>query len=209
MSEPPAAPSRRRRAPKQQRSQEIVRAILEAGRDLLERDGADVLTTNRIAERAGVSIGSLYRYFPNKEAVIGALYDSELGREVRDLEPQVEHPFEDTPLRESLVALVDFQLDRHRRLLDIEDDYYRDHHRDFSLARSMGPSEVESGIRSFLEQHADEVRVRNLDQAAYLVARGVSAILHATLDESAERLSEPAFREELIDLLVAYVTAPR
>ncbi len=209
MPEPPPASQRNRRAPKQRRSQEIVRAILEAGRDLLEHESAETITTNRIAERAGVSIGSLYRYFPNKEAVVGALYDSEVGREVRDLGPHVERHLEDGSLQEGLAALVDFQLERHQRLLELGSEYYRDHHRDFSLARNMGTREVSSGIRDFLACHPDDVQVRDLDQAAYLVARGVSAIIHATLDESPERLTEPAFRDELVDLLVAYVTARR
>jgi DNA-binding transcriptional regulator YbjK len=61
---------RSRRAPKQDRSREIVSAIVAAGRELLARDGPASLTTNRIAERAGVSIGSLYRYFADKDAIL-------------------------------------------------------------------------------------------------------------------------------------------
>ena len=52
-----------------------VDAILGSVERILEQDGPSALTTNRIAEVAGVSIGSLYQYFPNKEALVGALQD--------------------------------------------------------------------------------------------------------------------------------------
>ncbi|MET8054041.1 MULTISPECIES: TetR/AcrR family transcriptional regulator [unclassified Streptosporangium] len=62
-----------RKHPRQQRSRETVAAILEAAAQLFQRHGYADTTTNKIAERAGVSIGSLYQYFPNKDALLVAL----------------------------------------------------------------------------------------------------------------------------------------
>ncbi|WP_179221626.1 TetR/AcrR family transcriptional regulator [Inquilinus limosus] len=59
-----------RRRPRQDRSREMVERILEAGRSLLQEVGFKGLTTIAIGERAGLSVGSLYQYFPNKEAVM-------------------------------------------------------------------------------------------------------------------------------------------
>jgi len=67
------APSRRE--PRQERSRQTVEAVLEAVRRVLSRHGAEAITTNRVAEAAGVSIGSLYQYFPNKQAIFMALHD--------------------------------------------------------------------------------------------------------------------------------------
>lgn len=67
------APTTPRKRPVQQRAEVTVDAIVVAVERILERDGADALTTNRIAEVAGVSIGSLYHYFPNKESLVRAL----------------------------------------------------------------------------------------------------------------------------------------
>lgn len=64
---------RPRKMPRQGRSTETVRAIIEATARILEQDGLGAFTTNAVAERAGVSIGSLYQYFPGKEALVGAL----------------------------------------------------------------------------------------------------------------------------------------
>jgi AcrR family transcriptional regulator len=62
-----------RREPKQQRSRQTVEAVLEAVQRVLRRQGAEAITTNRVAEAAGVSIGSLYQYFPDKSAIIRTL----------------------------------------------------------------------------------------------------------------------------------------
>jgi AcrR family transcriptional regulator len=64
-----------RKRPTQARAQQTVEAILEAAIDLFAAQGRERTTTNRIAERAGVSIGSLYQYFPGKEAILAALFD--------------------------------------------------------------------------------------------------------------------------------------
>ena len=68
--EPSATPRKR---PKQDRSQATVEAILIAAAHILTENGYNKFTTNRVAELAGVSIGSLYQYFPNKESLIFAL----------------------------------------------------------------------------------------------------------------------------------------
>lgn len=62
-----------RRTPRQPRSEATVEAILEAAFQLLELGGVEALTTNHIAERAGVSVGTLYQYFRGKQAILAAL----------------------------------------------------------------------------------------------------------------------------------------
>jgi AcrR family transcriptional regulator len=66
-----------RKAPRQARSNRLVGDILEAAVRVLARDGAARFTTARVAERAGVSVGSLYQYFPNKEAILFRLQTDE------------------------------------------------------------------------------------------------------------------------------------
>jgi AcrR family transcriptional regulator len=73
-----------RKRPKQARSTELVAAILEAAAQVLAKDGAQHFTTARVAEKAGVSIGSVYQYFPNKAAILFRL-QSEEWRQTSDL----------------------------------------------------------------------------------------------------------------------------
>ncbi|MEZ0206550.1 helix-turn-helix domain-containing protein, partial [Ideonella sp.] len=70
MSTRPSPPVSSRRLPKQARSNDLVAAILEAALQVLAKEGARRFTTTRVAERAGVSIGSVYQYFPNKAAIL-------------------------------------------------------------------------------------------------------------------------------------------
>lgn len=74
----PRAPLRPRKAPVQERSKESIRRLLEATHRLLKRDGPKGVTTPNIARESGISVGSIYQYFPNKEAIILALYEGKL-----------------------------------------------------------------------------------------------------------------------------------
>ena len=66
-----------RKTPRQKRSADTVAVIVEAAARILEKDGFEGFNTNAIAEKAGVSIGSLYQYFPSKNALLGALMERE------------------------------------------------------------------------------------------------------------------------------------
>lgn len=105
--------------------------------------------------------------------------------------------------------IVDFQLERHRRLLELGQDYYRTHHGEFSLEPRMGSREVEQRLLELLARHGDAVRVRDREQAVFMLARGISAIVRRALEERPEKLSDSAFRQELIDLLGCYLMAER
>jgi len=93
-----------RKEPRQVRSSELVAAVLDAAVQVLEKEGAQRFTTARVAERAGVSVGSLYQYFPNKAAILFRLQSDEWCRTstlLRDiLEDQA------TPPHERVRALV-------------------------------------------------------------------------------------------------------
>src|SRR5262249_26290733 len=66
-----------RKQPKQARSAELVATILEAAVQVLAKEGAQRFTTARVAEKAGVSVGSMYQYFPNKAAILFRLQSDE------------------------------------------------------------------------------------------------------------------------------------
>lgn len=82
-----------RKAPLQRRSAQTVETVLEAAARILETRGLDGYTTNAVAERAGVSIGSLYQYFPNRDALTVALIERETAQLLADIESakRVEH----------------------------------------------------------------------------------------------------------------------
>ncbi|MER8975159.1 MULTISPECIES: TetR family transcriptional regulator [unclassified Mesorhizobium] len=93
-----------RKQPKQARSAELVAAILQAAVQVLVREGAQRFTTARVAEKAGVSVGSLYQYFPNKAAILFRLQSDEW-RQTTDLLRDILEDIRKPPL-ERLRALV-------------------------------------------------------------------------------------------------------
>jgi AcrR family transcriptional regulator len=112
-----------RKTPGQSRSIETVGVILEAAARVLEEQGFDGYTTNAVAERAGVSIGSLYQYFPNKDAMTVALID----RETAELIGEAKKIGQEGMCREGLEQIirgaVTHQMERPKlaRLIDFEE----------------------------------------------------------------------------------------
>lgn len=74
-----------RRDPRQQRSRIVVERIKAAARELMINGGPEAFTTNRIAEKAGLSVGSIYQYFPNKAAILGTLVEDLFDSVERDV----------------------------------------------------------------------------------------------------------------------------
>src|ERR1043165_9692638 len=89
----------------QERSRATVDALVEATARILVREGFDKASTNYIAATAGVSVGSLYQYFPSKEALVGAVIDrhnQQVGRVVRGVLAQVQS----LPLKKGVRKLI-------------------------------------------------------------------------------------------------------
>ncbi|MFE3445824.1 TetR/AcrR family transcriptional regulator [Nocardia sp. NPDC059180] len=105
-----------RKVPRQRRSRETVDTLLEAAAQMFTREGL-ATTTNRIAERAGLSVGTLYQYFPNKHALLRAIAERHLaGAAVRldavFVELRATRPEFDDTMQAILEAVVDLHLDR-------------------------------------------------------------------------------------------------
>ncbi|MGY2409511.1 TetR family transcriptional regulator [Pseudomonas pergaminensis] len=86
-----------RKQPQQARSTELVAAILEAAIQVLAKEGATRFTTARVAEKAGVSVGSVYQYFPNKAAILFRLQSDEWQQTTQMLRDILEK-HDETPL---------------------------------------------------------------------------------------------------------------
>ncbi|MGV1757265.1 TetR family transcriptional regulator [Rhizobium sp. A22-96] len=104
MTDRPRAQISSRKLPKQARSTELVAAILQAAAQVLAKEGAQRFTTARVAEKAGVSVGSVYQYFPNKAAILFRLQSDEW-RQTTDLLRDILEDHGRPPL-ERLRALV-------------------------------------------------------------------------------------------------------
>lgn len=192
-----------RRAPIQQRSTATVEAILEATTQILAREGLDALTTNAIAARAGISVGSLYQYFADKQAVLTALLqrhsDRVQGRMRLALQAAAGRPLLDA-VETLVLALIDAERIDLRlspivhQLLPVWSDSPIDR---FEL-------EIERLLAGMLTARTD-VRPRDPEMAAAILVRATSGALRTTARRAPEQLSDPSYARELTDLLRGYI----
>lgn len=124
MSKHPASPPLTpRKTPSQRRSAHTVEAILEAAARILETQGLTACSTNAVAQRAGVSIGSLYQYFPNRDALTVALIERETAQLLSDVHDASSHGSALERIRAMVQAAVAHQLRRPElaRVIDFEE----------------------------------------------------------------------------------------
>ena len=115
--------ARPRKEPRQARARHTVEAIIEASARILEEQGHGGFTTNTVAELAGVSVGTLYQYFPDKDALLGALIARETSLLVEEAAAACSMAAGEQALNTLIVAAVRHQVRRPRlaRLLDFEE----------------------------------------------------------------------------------------
>jgi AcrR family transcriptional regulator len=193
-----------RRAPLQERSQLTVEAILDAVIKLLKRRSASSVTTNRIAETAGVSIGSLYQYFPNKRAIFTALHERHIGQVDRIMQRQIAKSTEST-LEELIASLIDGMIEAHATdpelsdLLQAEVPHRADGTRDFSIR-------LHGAFRKALAPHVREFGSgTDLDMRAFFVSNMVDALGHAIVLRRPPGSSLSRARAELLQAILAYL----
>jgi AcrR family transcriptional regulator len=198
-----------RKRPKQARARATVEAILEAAAHILVRQGHDALTTNSVAERAGVSIGSLYQYFPNKEALVTALSKKHLD----DIEAisisALEEDAPDIPLAALVRSMIDASIAAH--LVDPAlHDALSDHLPNKGAKDWHGGFEerVSANVKAVLVRRRAEIAVKDLDLAVYVIVRSVEACIHDAHRACRPSLKSSALAEAVTRLVMGYLTQP-
>lgn len=194
-----------RKTPLQRRSQETVDAILEATAHILSKEGLEKATTNRIAAKAGVSIGSLYQYFPNKEALVRALNDRHIHELLALLYSRVEEVWE-APLDVAVKAVVHAMVEVHR----VDPDLHRVL---VNATPSVGALEDTRRVEEeaaallvrFLASRQAELRPLDLTLSAFMLVHSVEALTHAAVLEYPELLNGEAFVEETARMILGYL----
>lgn len=198
-----------RKSPTQDRAHATVEHILSAAAQVLERRGFAGTTTNHIAERAGISIGSLYQYFPNKQAIVVALVERHMERGTRlfwDLLARTDPAADDleTLLRRFVRAMLELHLDRpalQRVLLDEAPQPPR-----VVAALRERKRAIVDAVARLLRARAD-VTVRDPLAAAFLITQTVQALAHEYIADAPPYLAESTFADELVAMLARYLRA--
>jgi AcrR family transcriptional regulator len=212
-----AEPPKPRRRPRQARSQAIVDAIFHACERILSAEGPDALNTNRIAEVAGVNIASVYRYFPNKEAIVAELYERHLAAYAEMLDGLDDRAAEidALSLEATLRFAVEAMAELHLRLLAIDADFYRRHRERFDLASRVYPrherrwiEQMQTWLGEVLERHRARLCVADVERAAFLVAHTLTGAFQAAVRDAPTRIGEVGFRDDLRRLVTGFLIGP-
>lgn len=193
-----------RRRPRQRRAQQTVDAVLDAVVRVLKREGFSATTTNRIAEVAGVSIGSVYQYFPDRQAIFVALHQRHIDQIDRMVETRLmEHAA--SSLDELIRAMIEGMIDAHSadlelyELLATEVPHRADGTRDFAVR-------LHGAFRLALLSRAHELKKgRDLDRLVFVVANMVESLSHAALFRRPPGLSLATAKAEVVRAVLAYL----
>jgi AcrR family transcriptional regulator len=202
--------SPRKRA-SQERSRLTVDALLEATARVLLKDGYEGASTNRIAAAAGVSIGSLYQYFPSKEALVAAVIErhtQELSQVVLDALRNVS----ERPLDIGARALITAAIDAHR----VDPKLHRVLAEQVPrVGRLENIDAVERNartlVRAYLEGHRREIEAADLDLAAFILTTTIEALTHSAVLRRPDVLADDKAKEfvdEVTRLVVRYLRTP-
>lgn len=174
-----------RKRPRQERSRVLFDALVEATQRVLANEGVEAVTTARVAEVAGVSIGSLYQYFPSREALIAAVIDHKLEADIRELLPIIE-AMRHASLDEAIRGLVELTV----RFYRDETPLYRE------MVAALATVEREAHVRRTIEgldgvivqvlaPHRDQLRADlDLEQSAWIMR---TALLACVREAAAHR----------------------
>jgi AcrR family transcriptional regulator len=201
------APAKARRQPKQQRSAQLVADIFEATAQVLAERGPERASTNRIAERAGVSIGAIYQYFPNKAALFDALARDRFQKlnalTLDRLSQAIDVPF---PQAAEIVlrSFIDFLTENPglgRIIVELMQPYIS------TPALMMAEAQAVQAAKIYLMRYRDTLDIVDLDTAARLSGLVVAAVgTRVLLDRPSPERRELMIRET-VRMLSLYVGA--
>lgn len=194
-----------RKNPRQARSAATVEAIFEATARIIDTQGAAALNTNAIAELAGVAIGTLYRYFPDKNAILIALARQELNEASRAVVAGVKGRADDDatePPRAAIRAILRAFGGRQRTRKILIETLIANGLSD-ELARP-----VETVARAIMERSKTlrpDSAIAMTPLSLFVMTRAVIGTIRAAVMEQSQWLNTPAFEDELVSMVNDFV----
>jgi AcrR family transcriptional regulator len=194
----------KRRIPRQARAEETVAAILEGSAQVLEAGGLAAFTTNAVAERAGVSIGTLYQYFADKQSILRALAERELRRTLTAVatalrgNPQASGEERVRAMVRAMVNAFSGRLRARRAVIQ-------------AILAQGASFEMMQPITAFLAQSEgdDRALVRLTREQTFVLSRALMGVIRAAVIEEQPFLKSRSFEDEVVRLVLAYAATVR
>lgn len=180
-------------------------AILDATEQLVETSGRrDTPSTNHIAERAGVSVGTLYQYFDGRRAILHALCRRHAAQ-MRALFVAHTGPVSGAPVAVAIPAFVDALAAAHALAPRLHLLLVREMLTDGGELMLEVQEPVRGLVEKWLEQHRDGIRPKDIAAAASLLTLTAEGAIHMQLLEDPARLQDLGWRREVSDMILRYL----
>ena len=194
-----------RKRPRQARSKATVDTILEATTRVLVKQGFDGLSTNAVAGAAGVSIGSLYQYFPNKEALVLALIERHMEEMNTAILAELTRVAK-LPLAEAARCVVELTIRAHAVDPELHRVLTEQVPRIGKLARLREMDEIcHRMVAGLLAARRDEIAIRDPDLAAFILVSTIESVVHRAALLYPQRLRDPRLVDETTLLVTRYL----
>ncbi|MFA5964605.1 MAG: TetR/AcrR family transcriptional regulator [Sphingomonas sp.] len=195
----------RRKQPTQDRAKVTSDAILEAAEIILLADGYEKANTNYIAERAGVSIGSLYQYFPNKESIVSALIEQTVSRVANGLRTEL-HASIDLPMETASRNAFQYLLENFRENAELFYVIPNSAPELMDLTRNLSVTKfTHLTTKAILEHHRSEIAVADIEQALVVLEIAILANLKHYILENASGMTDDDFIDSMVRLSLAFL----
>ena len=195
-----------RKTPAQQRSRATVDAIVAATARVLVREGYDALSTNRVAKEAGVSVGSLYQYFPGKEALVAAVMEQHAARMQESVLAHLSQAGNAAGPEEVATAAI-------RAMLAAQQAEPRLHRALVEEVPRIGAlrrlhelfGNYEKLVAAWFDAHLEHIEIADPETAAFVLVAAVEGLVNRAMLERPELVSSGKIEEQILRLILAYV----
>ena len=187
-----------RRSPRQARAKEMIATIVEATADILEEGGVDALNTNLIAQRAGVSVGAVYQYFPNKAAILSMLGHQEMeavrkaARAALDAPAVWPAPSPDRAAIRALIGVYDTWLKSRRAVVRV-------------VLAHLDPAELAAPVEDIVAAIAAESGDPVSPLQMFVASRALMGAVRAAVLEEQPFLKSAGFEDALLTITRNYL----
>jgi AcrR family transcriptional regulator len=195
-----------RKAPAQQRSRATVDSIVAATARVLVRDGYDALSTNRVAKEAGVSVGSLYQYFPGKEALVAAVMEQYASRMQENIAARLQSAGTAATAEDVATEMI-------RAMLAAQQAEPRLHRALVEQVPRIGAlrrlhelfTNYEKLVAAWLGENLDRIEVKDVETASFVLVAAVEGLVNRAILDRPELVSSGKIEEHILRLVLAYV----
>ncbi len=193
-----------RRRPRQRRARETVEAVLDAVVRVLKKDGVAGVTTNRIAAVAGVSIGSVYQYFPDKRAIFTALHDRHVDKISRVIESRLVE-YASASLEDFVRALIEALVAAHA-----DDPEFHELMTTTVPHGAEGAHALETRLRgtfklAITSRVEDHPLTRGMSRMLFVLPHMVEALSHGAAYRRPQGLTLTAATDEAVHAVLTYL----